>query len=86
MYLVVVSLTALTVPAARDAFDHLLPLSGAAREAADRGRESGVARLPTHGLHLREKRGEKKESDESYCISGGATTGSHLLELTLASL
>lgn len=58
-HLKVVSLAALAVPAARHAFHHLLPLSGAAREAADRGRQRRVARLPAHGLHLRGWEGTK---------------------------
>lgn len=58
-HLKVVSLAALTVPAARHAFHHLLPLSGAAREAADGGRQRRVARLPAHGLHLRGGEGRK---------------------------
>lgn len=55
-YLIVVSLAALTVPAARHTFDHFLPLAGAAGDAAHRGRQRGVICLPTHGLHLEQKR------------------------------
>lgn len=53
IYLVVVAFAALTVPAARHTFDHLLPFACATRDAADGGRQRGVARLPTHVLDLR---------------------------------
>lgn len=70
-HLKVVSLAALAVPAARHAFHHLLPLSGAAREAADGGRQRRVARLPAHGLHLRGEEGRGRR--------GGAGEGRKVL-------
>lgn len=63
LYLVVVALAALAVPAARHAFHHLLPLAGATRDAADGGWQGGVARLPAHVLHLRED-GERIHNEQ----------------------
>lgn len=58
-YLIVVSLTALTVPATRHTFDHFLPFARTAWDAAYRGWERWVTCLPTHGLELgEERRGE----------------------------
>ena len=52
IYLIVVSLTALTVPATRHSFHHFLPLTRTARDTAYRCRERWVPCPPTHSLHL----------------------------------
>lgn len=52
IYLIMISLAALTVPATRHAFDHFLPFSCTTRDATYRGWERWVTRLPTHGLDL----------------------------------
>lgn len=93
IYLIVVSLTAFAVPAAWHPFDHLLPLTSPARDAAHRGRQGWVACLPAHGLDLGAERSwriEKKKASSSgrtkhlHACGGLSDTeiGSHLLKLT----
>ena len=52
IYLIVISFTALTVPATRHTFDHFLPFTCTAWDTAYRGWEGWVTGLPAHGVNL----------------------------------
>lgn len=54
--LVVIAFASLAVPAAGNALHDLLPLAHSARNATHRDRKSGVARTPSHDVHLRRRR------------------------------
>ena len=68
LYLEVVALTALTVPAAWHPLHHLLPLARLAGQAAHRGWDGRVSADPLHGVHLRGRQEEHRMTPTVRCI------------------